>query len=203
LSFRGAPPGASPESILSIVVMDSGLAALRRPGMTTEIGGTPPHSRGSEAPGSCIIRCPSKEEGAGNAGCWPHPQPRVKQKTREFVTTGQPTHAGIPCAMVLRLIAGSPRRPGFDCLRRLRVLTLRLDPSIGGSGPHAFAVREGCFRPRVAALKHPHVHRIPLPTSVTIAIRPSCGGGMRRDDHMFLKNGRGIFFAEGVDKISD
>jgi hypothetical protein len=34
-SFRGAPLGASPESILPMVVMDSGLAALRRPGMTT------------------------------------------------------------------------------------------------------------------------------------------------------------------------
>jgi hypothetical protein len=33
-SFRDAPLGAGPESILTIVVMDSGLAALRRPGMT-------------------------------------------------------------------------------------------------------------------------------------------------------------------------
>src|SRR5205823_6207647 len=35
-SFRGAPLGASPESILPIVVMDSGLAASRRPGMTEQ-----------------------------------------------------------------------------------------------------------------------------------------------------------------------
>jgi hypothetical protein len=34
-SFRGAR-SASPESILIIVVMDSGLAASRRPGMTAE-----------------------------------------------------------------------------------------------------------------------------------------------------------------------
>jgi hypothetical protein len=34
LSFRDAPLGASPESILTIVVMDSGLAASPRPGMT-------------------------------------------------------------------------------------------------------------------------------------------------------------------------
>src|ERR1700737_4290842 len=33
-SFRDAPLGAGPESILSMVVMDSGLVAARRPGMT-------------------------------------------------------------------------------------------------------------------------------------------------------------------------
>jgi hypothetical protein len=36
-SFRGAPLGASPESIRPMVVMDSGLAASRRPGMTEDI----------------------------------------------------------------------------------------------------------------------------------------------------------------------
>src|SRR6185312_5817194 len=33
---------------------------------------------------------------------------------------------------------------------------------------------------RITRAEHPHVHRIPLPTSVTIAIRPSCGGGTAR-----------------------
>jgi len=33
-SFRDAPLGAGPESILTIVVMDSGLVASLRPGMT-------------------------------------------------------------------------------------------------------------------------------------------------------------------------
>ena len=37
-SFRDAPLGAGPESILTIVVMDSGLAASRRPGMTRRHG---------------------------------------------------------------------------------------------------------------------------------------------------------------------
>ena len=36
-SFRDAPEGAGPESILTMAVMDSGLAAARRPGMTTEL----------------------------------------------------------------------------------------------------------------------------------------------------------------------
>jgi hypothetical protein len=51
--------------------------------------------------------------------------------------------------------------------------------------------------------EHPGVHRIPLPTSVTIAIRPSCGGGMGEDNHAFLKNGREIFLSTRLDMISD
>jgi hypothetical protein len=36
-SFRDAPLGAGPESIFTIVVMDSGLDAAHRPGMTKEV----------------------------------------------------------------------------------------------------------------------------------------------------------------------
>jgi hypothetical protein len=44
----------------------------------------------------------------------------------------------------------------------------QLDLGIERSGPHDFAVRSGTFVQRTAS-----VHRIPRPTSVTIAIRPS------------------------------
>jgi len=80
--------------------------------------------------------------------------------------------------MVLPLIAGSPRRPGFDCLRRPAKRLARLDPSIGGSGPHAFAVRIDAAR-----LAGQHVHRIPHPTFVTIAKRPS----QRRRDGGYIQ----------------
>jgi hypothetical protein len=46
----------------------------------------------------------------------------------------------------------------------------RLDASVEASGPHDFAVRVGAVRHG-----HFHVHRIPHPTSVTTAKRPSCG----------------------------
>jgi hypothetical protein len=42
-------------------------------------------------------------------------------------------------------------------------------------------------------LRRQHVHRIPLPTLVTIAKRPSGGGGTRADNHIFPKNGSEIF----------
>jgi hypothetical protein len=40
---------------------------------------TPPHFPRRFAPESCMT-FPSKTEGAGNAGCPPHPQPRVQNK---------------------------------------------------------------------------------------------------------------------------
>ena len=61
---------------------------------------------------------------------------------------------------------------GLFCHRRPRDKPRDLDASVGASGPHDFAVR-------ISALvsRHQSVHRIPHPTSVTIAIRPSCGAG--------------------------
>ena len=58
----------------------------------------------------------------------------------------------------------------------------RLDASVGASGPHDFAVRVSTVRPRkILALRCHRVHRIPRPTSVTIAKRPSVQGGTARD----------------------
>jgi hypothetical protein len=50
-------------------------------------------------------------------------------------------------------------------------------------------------------VKPPRVHRIPLPTSVTIAIRPSDGGGTAGENHIFTINGRRIFLLGGLDEI--
>jgi hypothetical protein len=51
---------------------------------------TPPHSRGAN--GVRVFATTSLEtEGAGNAGCSTHPQPRVRnKKAHEIVTTGSP-----------------------------------------------------------------------------------------------------------------
>jgi hypothetical protein len=72
------------------------------------------------------------------------------------------------------------------------VMKRKLDASVEASGPHDFAVRVSTFRQACFS-----VHRIPYPTSVTIAIRPSCGTGWRRcrsdlgesRTEMFLQNG--------------
>jgi hypothetical protein len=64
------------------------------------------------------------------------------------------------------------------CHRRSReaLASWKLDTSVGVSGPHDFAVRNNIVRPHALSARRYHrVHRIPRPTSVTIAIRPSCG----------------------------
>src|SRR6201995_3030612 len=59
-------------------------------------------------------RRPSKKEGAGNAGCSPHPPPCVQNKENEReANTGTPKSHGTPCAMVLRLLRDLPGEPAF------------------------------------------------------------------------------------------
>jgi hypothetical protein len=55
--------------------------------------------------------------------------------------------SGIPCAMVLWLIPRSPRCTGLCSHRRPQLIICELDPSVGRSGPHGFAIRIGFARP--------------------------------------------------------
>ena len=114
---------------------------------------------------------PLLTEGAGKAGRRLHPRPPVQQKARESGNHRfNRTTAGFPCAMVyglLRALPGdrallppSPARRGT----RLRGFSA----SVGAPGPHDFAVRDNIIR-----LVTRRVHRIPRPTFVTIAKRPS------------------------------
>src|SRR5713101_1185295 len=145
------------------------------------------------------------KEGVGNAGCPLHPRPRVHfvlvERTR--VTTSTPERPAFPHAMVLTAYVVLSPVTGLFCHRRQRIwfclspvgpTQLReLDASVGASGPHDFAVRSNISRRRAvdrsriqrtrpaipSRAKRCRVHRIPCPTSVTIAIRPSVWDGMR------------------------
>jgi hypothetical protein len=81
---------------------------------------------------------------------------------------------------------------GLSCHRHQRKTFRKLDASVEASGPHDFAVRVSAFRQA-----RRHVHRIPLPPSVTIAIRPSFGNGTARVVEVFLANGEAEYFCEG------
>src|SRR5215813_2089083 len=97
-----------------------------------------------------------------------HGPPAAKKQAA--VTTGSARSTGLPCAMVLRLIRGLPGEPGFlaTVTRKMPKHLCGLSASVGAPGPHDFAVRDTNIRP----LRY-RVHRIPLPTFVTIAKRPS------------------------------
>jgi hypothetical protein len=89
-------------------------------------------------------------------------------------TTGGAGSSGLPCAMVLRLIRDLPGDRALlppssvDHSTTLAPASGRQDHTISPSAPAPLVLRRQ------------NVHRIPLPTSVTIAIRPSCGGGTAR-----------------------
>src|SRR5436309_15868409 len=82
---------------------------------------------------------------------------------------------------------------GLFCHRRF-ALAAKLHASVEASGPHDFAVRVSTVRQRCL-----RVHRIPCPTSVTIAIRPSCGTGWRGYNFDLGEAGMVLFFQMGLD----
>ena len=89
--------------------------------------------------------CPSKTEGAGKAGCFAHPQPRVQsRKAHELVTTGPPKHSGFSCANgfngFLRALSGDRLFLSPSPVRCASIVT-RLNASVEASKPHDFAVR--------------------------------------------------------------
>src|SRR5262249_28844073 len=70
-------------------------------------------SRGTIAPELCEIVRPRKTRGRRECRVKASPMARQQIKKLAAVTTGQARSSGIPCAMVLTLIARSPRGPGF------------------------------------------------------------------------------------------
>jgi len=92
-------------------------------------------------PGLCISLAPSKsKEGAGKAGCRPHPWPASKQKSWRQTPQDWPNNRP-SLRNGFTAYTYSPRGPGFLAPVIPRLVTARLDTSVGVSGPHDFAVR--------------------------------------------------------------
>ncbi len=178
------------------------LAVLACPGRRGWIQLSKSHSHASassrrKTPELRRSRAPQRARGMPGARCT-HSLACGSEKHTSVVTTGSPGWPGIPCAMVLRLIPRSPRRPGFlatvashDAKHRRR-----LDASVGASGPHGFAVRK--VRARQPCTPRP-LH--PASTFVTVAIRPSYRGGTGRACRDDLPDDvkSEIFLLEGLD----
>ena len=120
---------------------------------------------------------PHKLEGAGNAGCPSHPQPRVRKikstRASHHRFTGFTQHSlrngfnGF-----LRALLGDRA-----CLppSSAKVAPRQLDASVGTSGPHDFAVRRSA-----PSSEAPPASTASRPAFVTIASRPSKGTGPNR-----------------------
>jgi hypothetical protein len=133
------------------------------------------HPRRASRPSFARKFIRAKQEGAGKAGCQLAPMVRVQQKsTRQNHRCGR--SSGLPCAMVLRLIRDLPGDHAWlppSSARRVSVFanltpaSERQDHTTSPSAPPPLVAQQ--LRPAMC------VHRIPLPTSVTIASRPSYG----------------------------
>ena len=119
-----------------------------------------------------------------------------KHRGRSHRFAGTP---GLPCAMVLTVSFVLSPVTGLCCHRRSAEHSTKLDASVGASGPHDFAVRKHAVRPRQCWRSALYVHRIPHPTSVTTAKRPSCEAGWRINKTVSTKRRNEIFFATGLD----
>jgi hypothetical protein len=115
-------------------------------------------------------------------------------------------HPAFPHAMVLTAYFVLSPVIGLSCHRRPCDAKHHheLDAGVEASGPHDFAVRVSAVRPRkMFALSCFRVHRIPCPTFVTIAKRPSVLG---RDNERYRSDlgleGIGIFLQGGLDRQS-
>jgi hypothetical protein len=136
-------------------------------------------------------------EGAGNAVRRSHPQPCVQQRNaRKQVTTGTPNDPASPAQWFERVIRALPGDRLCSHRRSSRKVPARnLIPASGqrrGDQDHTTSsyVRDA-FVGAASALEHPHVHRIPLPTSVTIAIRPSYRGRDRAETNISFRKTEG------------
>ena len=112
----------------------------------------------------------------------------VVERTRAGQVT--PESPGIPRAMVLRLIPRSPRRPAFLPPSLPRSLLPRNLMPASGHRDHT-ALPSACTRPRQSAAC---VHRIPPPTFVTIAKRPSVWDGTAADMMVICANIEAKYF---------
>jgi len=96
-------------------------------------------------PSLASVLLPRKQEGAGNAGCWPQPMARQQKEKLAADTTGPAEPSGIPCAMVLTFMARSPQEPGFLAPVARKIISRELGLSVGRPGPHAFASASAPF----------------------------------------------------------
>jgi hypothetical protein len=149
----------------NLILRSAPLRASRRMGHTRLLVLAARCARGLQS------RPPPKREGAGNAGCPMHPWPQKKAVVFHRFTglNRHSLHNGFTVSFVLSPVTG------LCCHRHRADTSARLERQ--QRGVRTTRLR----RPQVCAVRrHAQacVHRFPHPTSVTIAIRPSCGRGI-------------------------
>ena len=152
--------------------------------MRRQVGFAPrtrPRSRGGCRPKLCIISALEKPRAQGEPGgrCTRGLRAKRLREARESPQV-QAVATGPPCAVVYGLYVISPVNQLLPpssprCFGHRR----QLGACMGAPGPHDFAVRRMC-RSSTGPSPSTAFH----PTSVTIAIRPSCRDGTKEINHI-------------------
>jgi hypothetical protein len=182
--------------------------AARLPGTTSSVLSAPNVERPKQRcvrvlaalkrPSCASVSHPRIQRGRREGRALTAPVARLQNKKQAADTTGSAKSSGIPCAMVLTLIARS-WEPGFVAPIISEIISRRLDTSVGVSGPHDFSVRNGITRPRKACALTPSRPPHPASRVVTIAHMPLLPRRDASDKHTLPKNGIKIFLAAGLD----
>src|SRR4029077_1767277 len=91
----------------------------------------PPPSRGTNVRVMHLFVALEDEEGAGNAGCRPHPWPACDKESSGQSPQVQPEHPAFPARWFYGLYVRSPES-GLVSLRRPWIITRDLIPASGG-----------------------------------------------------------------------
>jgi hypothetical protein len=175
-SFRDGPKDQTSDAQLRIgESRDSGFDADASPRNDEVFADERPHSRGVIRPSFASAAPNNRGRRESRASDAPAASRAKVKKHTSKSTTGSPEQAGLPCAMVLTVSFVVSLVIGLSCHHRRRVCPTGLisasryqDHTTSPSATSAFV---SCAR---------RVHRIPRPTLVTIAKRPSFGRGMAR-----------------------
>jgi len=97
-------------------------------------------------PGDVSSAVPLESEGAGKTGHRLMPMAPVQRKTHGAGTTGSAENTRPSLRNGVTTYSALSRVNGLSCHPRLAISPARLDPSVAGSGPHAFVVREDAAR---------------------------------------------------------
>jgi hypothetical protein len=160
-----------------------------------------------------VIVSPGNNEGAGKAGCQPHPWFACNKK--HAVEPQVQAASGLPCAMVLRLIRALPADRAFlppsPARREMRLC--ELSASGGAPEPHDFAVRNIAARlarcDRSWAFAHSAIRSSAHDSVASTASHPNVrddayAPSMRRDGRIhksdFSRSRSDLFFAWGLDR---
>jgi len=117
-----------------------------------------PHSRGAFCVRVMHRSRPLRSEGAGNAGCGPHPWPACNKKRRRQSPQARPEQPAFPARWLYGLCARSPRCTGLFSHRRLQA-----------RHPQAWSQRREI---RTTRLRRTHQRRSSGGTNASIASRP-------------------------------